>query len=208
MSNKYVNSLRNKQQYGAVDSPEEMVKKMGKILGIGVASVAGLAGVIFLVGKLGDKHKIDDKIRDLGSFAKKKKKWADISEAEFQQVQEYVTTTNAPLGAIAASVGIEEEELKRNFVGVRPDGEVIGIGKDVMELIGGNPFDNSDVPYNLTIKKLPPIKRKPLSDEQRDLQNQRNIANFLSMQPAGLPTPKNRREPIDHDPFANLRFKK
>jgi len=62
MSNKYINVICDKPNYGAVESPQEMISLMGKVIGGGVALVATLAGGIYLIGKLGDKHKIDDKI--------------------------------------------------------------------------------------------------------------------------------------------------
>lgn len=80
MSNKYIDALCKCPVHGSVnretccpphgsmsvDSPQEMLSKMGKIVGGGVALIAAFGGGIYLIGKLGDKHNIDDKLNAYG----------------------------------------------------------------------------------------------------------------------------------------------
>ena len=76
MANKYINAICKCPVHGSVnkevccpphgsmsvESPQEMLSEMGKIIGGGVAFVAAFVGGIYLVGKLGD----DDKIHAYG----------------------------------------------------------------------------------------------------------------------------------------------
>jgi len=80
MSNKYIDVLCKCPVHGSVnkevccpphgsmsvESPQEMLSQMGKIIGGGVAIIAALTGGIYLVGKLGDKYKVDDKLHAYG----------------------------------------------------------------------------------------------------------------------------------------------